>query len=409
MSDYSVYYHQFANGIRLVYQQIDSPVSYLGLMVGAGTRDEEQKENGIAHFIEHAVFKGTTSLSSRQIINKIEDVGCDLNAYTTKEETVFYASTLSAYYDRALRLITDMVFHPSFPTEELNKERLVIYDEIESYNDSPSDLIYDDFEDLIFQGHSLHNPILGEPKTLRWINGDKMHRFMQRAYNPDAMVFFTLSSLPFNKVLQHAERYLSDCPYPSRDFVRQAPTAYRAAETSFHKHTHQVHCMLGNIAFPIGHTHQLGLYLLNNILGGSGMNSLLNLAVREKNGLVYTIESNYTPLSDTGYWSVYFAADEDKRDQCLDLIHRQLQRLVDKPLSPTMLRKYQKQLLGQMAIMAENRENNALAMAKHVLYQNVAPSWQETYKEIARLETSDLYRIANECYRGEDVSVLMYS
>ncbi len=409
MSESSVLYHQLNNGIRIVYRQIDSPVSYLGLMVGAGTRDEKPKENGIAHFIEHAVFKGTDNLTARQLINKIESVGCDLNAYTTKEETTFYASTLTAHYERALHLIADMTFHPSFPKNELNKERLVIYDEIESYNDSPSELIYDDFENLIFQEHSLHNPILGEPKTLRWLTSDKLHNFMQTAYNPDAMVFFTLSSLPFCKVLRWAEKYLSCCPYPSRAFTRQPPTQYLVAETSFHKHTHQTHCMLGNIAYPIGHDKQLGLYLLNNILGGSGMNSLLNLAVREKNGLVYTIESNYTPLSDTGYWSVYFAADESHKEQCLNIVYRQLQRLIDKPMTATTLHKYQKQLLGQMAIMAENRENDALTMAKQVLYQNVATSWQDTYKKIEQLTPDDLFHIANECYQLSDLSLLQYT
>lgn len=409
MSETSIRYHRFNNGIRLIYQPIDSPVSYLGLMVGTGTRDENPKENGIAHFIEHTVFKGTHNLSARQIINKIECVGCDINAYTTKEETTFYAATLTSHYQLALHLIADMIFHPSFPQKELNKERLVIYDEIESYNDSPSDLIYDDFENLIFNNHALQNPILGVPKTLRWLTSDKLHNFMQYAYNPDAMVFFTLSSLPFSKVLKWAEKYLSDCPYPSRTFTRQPPVQYTAAQTDFHKHTHQTHCMLGTLAYPIGHDKQLGLYLLNNILGGSGMNSLLNLAVREKNGLVYTIESNYTPLSDTGYWSVYFAADATHKEQCLDIVHQQLKRLTDKPLSTSTLHKYQKQLLGQMAIMAENRENNALTMAKQVLYQNVATTWQDTCSKIEQLTPDNLIQIANECYLPSNLSLLQYT
>lgn len=408
MSEDATYYCQLDNGIRIVHRQNASPVSCLGLMVGAGTRDEDPKENGIAHFVEHAVFKGTTSLTSRQIINRIENVGCDLNAYTTKEETTFYASTLTTYYERALQLIADMLFHPSFPAEELRKERLVIYDEIESCNDSPSELIYDDFENLIFRNHPLHNPILGEPKTLRWLTGEKLHRFMHYAYNPDAMVFFSLSSLPFSKVKRLAEKHLAASPYQSRAFLRQPPADYRPAEAVFHKHTHQTHCMLGGLAYPVGHADQLGLYLLNNILGGSGMNSLLNLAVREKNGLVYTIESNYTPLSDTGYWSVYFASEENNKERCLALVNKQLQRLVDKPMSVVTLCKYQRQLLGQMAIMAENGENNALAMAKQVLYQNVAPVWQTVYKKIEQLTPADLFRIANECYRPSSLSLLQY-
>ncbi|MCM1035457.1 MAG: insulinase family protein [Paludibacter sp.] len=408
ISDTPTFYHTLPNGIRIVHRFTASPVAWLGLMVGVGTRDEDPKENGMAHFVEHTVFKGTTTRSAKQIINRIENVGGELNAYTTKEETVFYAATLAEYYPRALELIADMLFRPSFPAEELRKERLVIYDEIQSYNDSPSELIYDDFENLLFRGHALQYPVLGEPRTLRWLTASKVRRFMQYAYNTDKMVFFSLSSLPFAQIVRLAERYLGDIPCNTRSFRRMAPAFYTPAQEEFHKHTHQTHVMLGARAYPLEHPRRQALYFLNNIVGGGGMNSLLNLSLREQRGLVYSIESNYTPLSDTGYWAVCFASEPQNAEQCLALVYKQLENLMNKPLSDAAFCKYRKQLLGQMAIGAENIENNALSMAKYMLYYNNAPDWRDIYQQIATLTPHDLFEVANECYNLSSLSLLQY-
>ncbi len=408
--DQNTYYHTLKNGIRVVHRQTASPVAYLGLMVGAGTRDEQPKHNGLAHYIEHTVFKGTQHRTARQIINRIENIGGEINAYTTKEETTYYAATLVEYFSRTLELIADMVMNPTFPKKETDKERAVIYDEIQSYNDSPSELIYDDFENLIFAGHPLQMPILGTKKTLRYLNQKVALDFLQQNYTPDRMVFFSASNLPFKKVIQYAEKYLENyhvtCDIPS---VRIAPEEQtRGAKGTFHKHTHQTHVMLGTRAFPIGHEKQLALYFLNNIIGGSGMNSLLNLSLREQRGLVYTIESNYTPLSDTGYWATYFASEPQDTDQCLNLIYKQLATLREKPLSDATFRKYLRQLLGQMAISAENQENNTLSMAKSVLYQNAAPRWQDVYARVAQFAPADLYQLANELFQEENITTLLY-
>ncbi len=408
MTEITTYYHTLPNGIRIVHRQTESPVAYLGIMIGAGTRDEDPKQNGMAHYIEHTVFKGTQHRSARQIINRIENIGGELNAYTTKEETTFYAATLSQYFARTLELIADMVLYPTFPKKETDKERTVIYDEILSYNDSPSELIYDDFENLIFNGHSLQMPILGTRQTLRYLTDKKALQFMQDTYNTDRMVFFSISNLPFKKVVAYAEKYLSDTPYHTREFTREAPANYTAQRAEYHKHTHQTHVMLGTRAFPIGHEKHLTLYLLNNIIGGSGMNSLFNLALREQRGLVYTIESNYTPLSDTGYWATYFASEPQDTDLCLELIYKQLKNLREKPLSDSTFRKYLRQLLGQMAISAENQESNALSMAKSTLYQNAAPAWQDVYAQVAQLTPHDLFVLANELFLPQQISMLLY-
>lgn len=408
ISDMPACYHTLSNGIRIVYRHTDSPVSWLGLMVGVGTRDEEPRQSGMAHFVEHAVFKGTATRTARQIINRMENVGGELNAYTTKEETTYYAATLAEYFPRAVELVADMVFRPAFPAEELRKERLVIYDEIQSYNDSPSELIYDDFENLLFRGHALQYPVLGEPRTLRWLTAQKARAFMQQTYNTDRMVVFSLSSLPFAKVLRLVERWFGDIPCNVRSYQRFAPDTYAPANEEFHKHTHQTHVMLGARAYPLGHSRQLALYFLNNILGGGGMNSLLNLSLREQRGLVYSIESNYTPLSDTGYWAVCFAAEPQHTEQCVSLVHSRLQKLMAKPISDAAFCKYRRQLLGQMAIAAENQENNALSMAKYMLYYNEAPDWRDTYRRIAMLTPHDLFEVANECYVLDRLSMLQY-
>jgi len=391
-------------------------VAYLGIMVGAGTRDEMPDETGMAHYIEHCVFKGTEHRTSRQIINRIENVGGEINAYTTKEETTYYVAVPVEYSDRSLELISDMVFCPVFPTEETRKERQVIYDEIESYNDSPSELIYDDFESLVFSGHALANPILGTKKTLRYFNAAKALAFMHRTYRPSRMVVFAESSMPFSRFLRMAEKYvemraserlLSLTPYARIPFVA-APSGEADRTLLYRKHTHQSHVMLGGRAYPIAHERQLALYLLNNILGGGSMNSLLNLSLREQKGLVYTVESIYTPLSDTGYWSVYFACDSEDRERCLQLVSDQLDSLARKPLSDALLARAKRQLRGQMAIAAGNRENNALSMAKQMLYRGVAPLWQDTLAIIDTFTPADINLVAAETFAPDNRFCLQY-
>lgn len=416
MYDNHTAYHTFPSGLRLVYRQVASPVAYLGIMVGAGTRDEMPGETGMAHYIEHCVFKGTEHRSSRQIISRIENVGGEINAYTTKEETTYYVATPVEYSARSLELLSDMVFCPVFPLEETRKERQVIYDEIESYNDSPSELIYDDFESLVFSGHALANPILGTKKTLRYFSAEKALAFMHRTYRPERMVVFAEASMPASRFIRMAEQHVEKLafsrskdlqPYARIPFVAKASDAEERA-AQYRKHTHQSHVMLGGRAYPIAHERQLALYLLNHILGGGSMSSLLNLSLREQKGLVYTVESIYTPLSDTGYWSVYFACDPDDREKCLHLVNQQLDQLMKKPLSAALLRRAKCQLRGLLAIAAGNRENNALAMAKSMLYKGEAPLLEETLAVIDTFTSEDINRVACEIFSSENRFCLQY-
>lgn len=405
------FYHTLPNGVRIVHRTASSPVVYVGVMVGAGTRHEQPGQNGIAHYIEHCVFKGTEHYTARQIINRIEGIGGEINAYTTKEETTFYAATLRQHWRTTLHLIADMVLHPTFPKRETDKELTVIYDEIESYNDSPSELIYDDFENLIFRGHPLAMPVLGTKKTLRHIAKSPAMplAWMQTHYRPDRMVLFVLGDIPPQQIVRYAERELGVMPAPVSPF-ETVPSldALPPENIEYRRHTHQTHIILGARAYEIGHRRQLAMYLLNNILGGGSMSSRLNLSLREQRGLVYTIESLYTPLSDTGYWNIYLACEPPHKDECIDLCMKELQRLRDTPLTSLQLHRALQQLQGQMAISAENRENNALAMAKQMLYYNHAPVWQETFHQISQISANLLRDAADDMYNDSRISILQY-
>ena len=408
------FYHTLPNGVRIVHRTLPSEVAYVGIMVGAGTRHEQPEQNGIAHYIEHCVFKGTEHYTARQIINRIEGIGGEINAYTTKEETTFYAATLRGHWRATLHLIADMVLHPTFPKRETDKELTIIYDEIESYNDSPSELIYDDFESLIFNGHPLAMPILGTKKTLRRIAQSPATplAWMQTHYRPERMVLFVLGDIPSKQVVAFAEKELGNLPAVSPDITPVLPREYREnsepTTVTYRRHTHQTHVMIGARAYAIGHPKQLTMYLLNNILGGGSLSSRLNLSLREQRGLVYTIESQYTPLSDTGYWNIYLACEPRHKDECIDLCLNELKHLRDTPLTSMQLHRAIRQLQGQMAISAENQENNALAMAKQMLYYHHAPLWQETFCKILQMTPIMLQETANELYNDSILSVLQY-
>ena len=412
MSD--TFYHNLPNGVQIVHRKTTSPVVYVGIMVGAGTRHELPNENGMAHYIEHCVFKGTEHYTARQIINHIEGIGGEINAYTTKEETTFYAATLRNHFRTTLHLLAEMILRPTFSQKETDKEVTVILDEIESYNDSPSELIYDDFENMIFEGSSLAMPILGTKKTLRRISKspDIALDWMQQHYRPERMVLFVLGNVTTQQVISAAEKELlasspisySEASY-SEASCNQSPIAY---SRTYKRHTHQTHIMLGSHAYPIGHPKQLTVYLLNNILGGGSMSSRLYLSLREKHGLVYNIDSQAVPLSDTGYWNIYLACEPQHKDQCLELCHKELKQLRDTTLTSAQLQRALRQLEGQMAISAENQENNALAMAKQMLYHHHAPAWQETFAKVQKITPEQLQDVANEVFAPEKIYTLLY-
>lgn len=410
----NTFYHNLPNGLQIVHRKTTSPVVYVGIMVGAGTRHELPNENGMAHYIEHCVFKGTEHYTARQIINHIEGIGGEINAYTTKEETTFYAATLRNHFRTTLHLLAEMVLRPTFNKKETDKEVTVILDEIESYNDSPSELIYDDFENMIFEGSSLAMPILGTKKTLRRISKspDIALNWMKTNYRPEHMVLFVLGNVSTQQVIAAAEREFGEisntASITSATSTSSHTSASSATTRTYRRHTHQTHVMLGSHAYPIGHPKQLTMYLLNNILGGGSMSSRLYLSLREKHGLVYNIDSQAVPLSDTGYWNIYLACEPQHREQCLELCHKELRNLRETTLTSAQLQRALRQLEGQMAISAENQENNALAMAKQMLYHHHAPAWQETFAKVLQITPAQLQEVANEVFAPEKIYTLLY-
>jgi predicted Zn-dependent peptidase len=377
-------------------------------VINTGSRDETETEQGMAHFIEHMLFKGTDKRRSGHIINRLENVGGELNAYTSKEETVVYAIVLKEYFERAIELVSDIVLHSTFPQKEIDKEVVIIVDEIQSYNDSPSELIFDDFEELLFANHPIGHNILGKSELLEKYSTVDAVRFVQKHYRPEEMVFFVLGDLDFNQVVRWAEKYLKTESSDVRNSERNSPTSYQPAKKEIIKNTHQVHFMLGTRAYDLYHPNRMGMYLLNNILGGPGMNSLLNLSLREKHGLVYNVESNYQPFTDTGMWSVYFGCDSENAARCEQLVYAELQKLREQPLSENALKKYKLQLMGQMAISSENKENLSMSLGKSFLRYGKIDDLEVVKQRIEEITAEKLQEIANEIFNPEQLSVLKY-
>lgn len=400
--------HTLSNGLRIIHAQNQSAVAYCGYAIDAGTRDEEENEQGMAHFVEHLIFKGTQKRHSWHILNRMEHVGGDLNAYTNKEETVVYSAFLVEHFPRAVELLTDIVFHSTYPQAEIDKEVEVIIDEIQSYEDTPSELIFDDFEELVFPNHPLGRNILGKPELLRQFKSEDALRFTNRFYRPDNMVFFVQGNVDFKRVVRLLEKAVSDIPATITERNRIKPELYIPQNKTIYRDTHQAHVMIGCRSYDTHDKKRTALYLLNNILGGPGMNSRLNVALRERSGLVYNVEANLTSYTDTGLFSVYFGTDQEDVKRCIRLVHKELKRLREKPLSSTQLTTAQKQIIGQIGVAADNFENNALNMAKTYLHYNKYEEPQEVYKRIQSLTPQDLWEVANEMFCEENLSTLIY-
>ena len=400
--------HTLSNGLRIIHAQNQSAVAYCGYAIDAGTRDEAENEQGMAHFVEHLIFKGTQKRHSWHILNRMEHVGGDLNAYTNKEETVVYSAFLVEHFPRAVELLTDIVFHSTYPQAEIDKEVEVIIDEIQSYEDTPSELIFDDFEELVFPNHPLGRNILGKPELLRQFKSEDALRFTNRYYRPDQMVFFVQGNVDFKRVVRLLEKAVSDIPATVTERNRIKPELYIPQNKTIHRDTHQAHVMIGCRSYETHDKKRTALYLLNNILGGPGMNSRLNVALRERSGLVYNVEANLTSYTDTGIFSIYFGTDQEDVKRCIRLVHKELKRLREKPLSSSQLATAQKQIIGQIGVATDNFENNALNMAKTYLHYNKYEEPQEVYKRIQSLTPQDLWEVANEMFREENLSTLIY-
>ena len=400
--------HTLSNGLRIIHEPSSSKVAYCGFAIDAGTRDEAENEQGMAHFVEHLIFKGTRKRKAWHILNRMENVGGDLNAYTNKEETVIYSAFLTEHFGRALELLADIVFHSTFPQNEIEKETEVIIDEIQSYEDTPSELIFDDFEDMMFRNHPLGRNILGRPDLLKKFRSEDAMAFTSRFYQPSNMVFFVLGDFNFQKIVRQVEKLLVDLPLVTVENQRTIPPLYVPEQLVVHKETHQAHVMIGSRGYNAYDDKRTALYLLNNILGGPGMNSRLNVSLRERRGLVYTVESNLTSYTDTGAFCIYFGTDPEDVDTCLKLTYKELKRMRDVKMTSSQLMAAKKQLIGQIGVASDNNENNALGMAKTFLHYNKYESSESVFRRIEALTAEGLLEVANEMFAEEYLSTLIY-
>lgn len=396
------------NGLRIIHTPSPTSVVYCGYAIDAGTRDEHSHEHGLAHFVEHMLFKGTVRRRAWHILNRMENVGGDLNAYTNKEETVIYSAFLRKDFTRALELLTDIVFRSTYPQHEMDKERGVVLEEIDCYEDNPAELIFDDFEEILFRGHSLGHNVLGTPQHIKRFTTASTRSFADRYYHPSNAVLFVYGNIPFNRIVMWAERLTADIPSGTANTSRTAPLPYVPRQVESTRHTHQTHVMMGCVGYPSGDKRRTGLYLLNNMLGGPGMNSRLNLALREQSGLVYNVESNLMSYTDTGVFNIYFGTDAAEADRCIELTLKELDRLRERQLTTLQLSAAKKQLIGQVGVASDNFESTALGMAKTYLHYGEYEGSEALFRRIESLTSTQLWDIANELFSRDNLSVLIY-
>lgn len=400
--------HILKNGLKIIHQHVSGKAAHCGLIIGVGSRDEQEGEAGVAHFIEHVIFKGTSRRKAYHILSRMEDVGGELNAYTTKEDTCIYASFLPKDYERALDLFSDIVFHSVFPEKEIEKEKAVVIDEINSYKDSPGEQVFDDFEELIFENDSLGRNILGTEDAVNRLTRERVLGFIKRNYKPQRMVISSIGDFSFEKLVFLVEKYFGGIAGDESELVRNTPGIYVPHYKEILKNTHQAHCIIGNRAFSYKEEKRLSLSMLVDLLGGSGMNSRLNMNIREKNGLVYTIESGYTPYSDTGVFSIYFGCDQYDVKKCLKLCRRELERMYREPLSPGKLKKFKRQIMGQMLLASDNYESLMPSVGKSFLVYGKVDRIDYICQKIEEITAEDLREVAEEVFDVEKQSVLIY-
>ena len=419
------------NGLRIIHLPSDSKVVYCGYQINAGTRNEEPGEEGLAHFCEHVTFKGTERRKAWHILNCLESVGGDLNAYTNKEGTVYYSAILKEHIARAVDLLTDIVFHSVYPQAEIDKEVEVICDEIESYNDSPAELIYDEFENIIFKGSPLGHNILGTAEQVRSFKTEDALRFTRKLYRSDNAIFFAYGDIDFKKLVKLLKTL--NFEHGTLNFMNsktsETPATEMEADDANHKvqsskfnvqskvegqtivmqkNTHQAHVMIGTRAYDVNDDRRMPLYLLNNMLGGPGMNAKLNLALREHNGLVYTVESTMVAYGETGVWSIYFGCDEHDVKRCLRLVRKELDKFMLKPLSEAQLKAAKKQIKGQIGVACDNRENFALDFGKSFLHYGWEKNVDRLYEQVDEITAEQIQAVAQELFDKDRLTTLIF-
>ncbi len=400
--------HTLPNGIRLVHYRVPGLVAHCGIIINTGSRDETDLEHGIAHFIEHMLFKGTKKRKAYHILSRLEDVGGELNAYTTKEETAVHASFLKEDYERAVELISDITFHSVFPEKEIEKEKDVVIEEINSYLDNPSELIFDDFEELIFSNQPIGHNILGTPESVRSFSHKKISDFILNNYNTHQMVFCSVGNIDDEKIVKLFSTYFAEIRTIRTEPRTNKTWMYRPASVTKKMDTFQNHCIIGNLAYDLKDKRRLGMFLLNNILGGQGLNSRLNLSLREKNGLAYNVESSYNPYYDTGIFSIYFGTDSQFLNKSLSIAMTELKKLRTSKLGTIQLSKAKNQIKGYLARGYENHESLMLSLGKSLLVFNKIESIEDTCKKIDAITASELMETANNIFEPLKLSTLIY-
>ena len=396
------------NGIKIIHRHRAGELSHLALMVNAGMRDEKADENGLAHFIEHLVFKGTKRRKAYHILSCLENVGGELNAFTTKEETCIHASFLKEHIDKAMDLFADVIFNSTFPENEMEKEKEVILDEINSYRDTPADEIFDEFENLIYRGHQLGRNILGTIDLVENYTRDDIVKFRNRHYAPDRMVLACIGNISFNDFMKLANKYFADYQGNALPFERIPFVANKPANRVEVRQNHLTHVIMGGLAYRYTDERKLKLILLNNILGGPGMNTRLNLNIREKYGFAYTIESQYNAYSDTGNYTIYMGVDPHSQDRSIELVYKELNKLMTQRLGTLQLSNAKKQLIGQVALSNESGMNDLLSVVRAGFFEEHIETLPETIAKLEKITSSDLLEIANDVYDKNKINLLIF-
>ncbi len=400
--------HTLPNGIRLLHVPAASAISHACIIVNTGSRDEPENKAGLAHFIEHLIFKRTEKRSTNQILNRLESVGADLNAYTTKEYTCVHASFLNPYLDRTLDLFNDILFHSTFPEEEMDKEKSVILDEISSYLDQPEEAINDDFEDMLFAGHALGNNILGTTESVQHFTREDVINFRKANYRTNEIVVAVLGNYTLNSVVNKGSKHFADVEENNPNKERIKPGIIAQSNTTIYKPITQAHCILGTQAYSTHQSQKVPLMLLNNYFGGNGMSSVLNLQIRERYGIAYTIESNFSPLSDTGIFSIYFGTDKEKQAKALSLIFKEIKKLREHPLNELQLQKAKNKFIGQIALGEENRIGLIISMAKSLIDHNKIDSLETVFEKINAVTTKQMAEVTDEILNIEQLNIFTF-
>lgn len=401
-------YYVLENGIRLVHIPTLSPVAHLGVFINTGTRDEPTGKGGLAHFIEHMIFKGTRKRKAWHILNRLESVGGELNAFTTKEYTCLYTSFLNTWYSRAAELLSDIIFNSTFPAREMEKEKDIIIEEINSYLDSPSEQIYDDFEASLFKGHAMGNSILGSPENVKSFKQKDILDFYGNCYGTDRMVICSVGGVSFPRFVKYIEKYFSENKRPAIINPRIAPGPFEPFKIKEERKTYQSHTLIGNRAYNRCNENRFSFGLLNNILGGPGMNSRLNMMVREKYGYAYSIDSFYYPYSDSGVWGVYLGTHNGTSDKAIHVIMKELKKLREIKMGTLQLSQAKKQYRGQIAIAFDSNISVMLSGGRSCMLDGQLLSVEEINSRIDSISASDIIEVANEIFNPKQVSILTY-